>query len=469
MTDLIALKRLTKSDLGWFRSVFINRKLAGKQKGINLNAKVLEPMFEALTAQRAIYMPAKAAMKAAGGRKASRTAAYQSALAIALPNSSIKVLTTIYGPDFALPPMPLDRLIKFQDKNIRLNGKFVYDAPGETDRFDPPLQVGDLALMGFGGKETPTSVDVVLVSRSIASNADILRELDAQLKKGIKPPKKELKSPKPSRDSMARVDRADLKAIAEGIPLPVGHPVWQLLDDPDLAPMIEAAVAQGPATVARVWHQRTGRPMTATDLTGALERASKLGMDGEKVVERWLAGAATELGAAAAQSTAATTSVTHPYDFALLDGAGDEVARIEVKTTAGRWNTDFYMSRNELATAAASPIPYRIARVSELGATGSWLRLSEDLSAKAKEIKDAFPDDTAPGARVGSVMMTPDRLGVVWGTPIRLPPLVAIVTLPDPADADDDPVADVEEDEAEDTEEEEEEEDDGNDDGPDEE
>ena len=62
MADYVVLKRLTeKSDLGWFRSIFYNRSLKGRQKGITLNKAVINDIWPNLVARQIAYEAAKAA------------------------------------------------------------------------------------------------------------------------------------------------------------------------------------------------------------------------------------------------------------------------------------------------------------------------------------------------------------------------------------------------------------------------
>jgi hypothetical protein len=403
-SDLLALKRLTISDLSWFRSIFIRRDLPGKQKAINLNVDVFEPMFSALAAQRAEYMEAKQDQRSAPNAK-ERAAAK----ARAISHSHIPVLTTIHGPE-GKPPMVLERVVAFQDKNTRLGGRFVLDPDDDPYRFDPVLQEGDLCLMGFGGKELPTSATLILVAADSSVDAPLYSLLDPLVGTG--------------RDSMRRLRPSRLEGIAAALKLPRFHPVSLLAIDPDLTADIEAALTGGVESVARVWRRRTGRRMSLPDLARSLDKVNRLGRDGERLVDRWLAANADELGADGHVWMADDGAATHPYDFRLTDAAGKDVAYLEVKATTGDWKAEFYMSRNEVAAAAEAKIPYLIARVSEVGPTGAWLRVSEDLSAKASAIIKEHPDDKPLGARVASVSMSPERLKLKWQVRERLEPLV---------------------------------------------
>lgn len=173
MADYIAVKLLNlRSELGWFKGIYDRRQLPGEpgpgpglkgnQKGITISADHLRAMYPMTVARQAAYDAEK------GLQKAARAAADAHEEAARLVGS-ITVHATIVGPGaHPGPDSPPDidapeRVIALQDKNWRLNGKFIEDPPGEPTRFESTLDEGDLAILGFTGIEEPTAVTVILL------------------------------------------------------------------------------------------------------------------------------------------------------------------------------------------------------------------------------------------------------------------------------------------------------------------
>src|SRR5689334_4630613 len=118
-----AVKRLTRSDLTFFRSKFLQLNV-GNQKSINLNRDVfIDRLFPDLPAL-ADEVPVRLAVIGPSG-----------------------------GGEFVVTRKILK---KGTYKNWRLNGEFLPDPEGETGRFNE-LQERDLALFAFEGVVQPTA------------------------------------------------------------------------------------------------------------------------------------------------------------------------------------------------------------------------------------------------------------------------------------------------------------------------
>ena len=185
MTDRIAVKRLTASDLTFFEPLFrtIN---AGNQKSINLNADVfIDELYPTLPAL------------------------------VSTLGDVIPVTLTILGPDSA-PAYVISRAVTKRDayKNWRLNGEFVRDPEGETGRFDP-LKPGDLALMEFKGDPGPKRLTMVLIAAGSPSDIPVHSALDPLIPGG--------------RKTMVRVSRVGISAAMAAVP--DAHPAWAIAAD----------------------------------------------------------------------------------------------------------------------------------------------------------------------------------------------------------------------------------------------
>ena len=148
MSEKLALKRLTASDLTFFEWHFKNRN-AGNQKAINLNADVfagrLYPAVEAVARQS---------------------------------QNKLGVDLWIGGPGAASPHNYQRKIIKGAAyKNWRLDGEVVYNPETDPERFNG-LRPGDLALLGFDGDLVPNTMHLVLVAKSAPEDSELFTRLD---------------------------------------------------------------------------------------------------------------------------------------------------------------------------------------------------------------------------------------------------------------------------------------------------
>jgi hypothetical protein len=317
MVDHVVLKRLTlASDLGWFHSIHENRKLKGHQKGITLNKSIINKIWPQLLARQADYDAAKNAEAAArkSGSAGTTAAATERNKAQAAGHIAVKV--EIYGPA-GKPPLFEDRLMALQDKNWRLDGAFIEDPPGDPTRFDPVLQEGDLALIGFDGVELPTRAVVVLLAQS-TYDAPLMADLSQLVTKGIK--------------SMVELAPDYLLTFSDNHRLPSGHVIRTLAGDPIVEYALEEIVQGDMAAAAKVRSRRPSKAESAEELAAAIAANTLTGQRGESMVNTMLS-EQHEAGGRAYRWMW-PMSAAHPCDFELLSGIGNVDTVIDAKSTA---------------------------------------------------------------------------------------------------------------------------------------
>ena len=355
MSEKLALKRLTASDLTFFEWHFRNRN-AGNQKAINLNADVfagrLYPAIEVVARQS------------------------QNKLGIDL---------WIAGPGAAPPHNYQRKIIKGAAyKNWRLDGEVIYNPEADPERFKT-LRPGDLALLGFDGDLAPNTMHLVLVSKSAQADGDLFTHLDELL----------------ADRRMEELQSGTLRELCEALSLPRSHPAWLLLAEEDLT---EAALGQAPA-VARLLTRPRPRRVALEDLQAARRAAEELGRLGESLVnvhleQRRVAGAIAEY-----EWTAEINAIS-PYDFRLRRDRTWE--KLEVKTTAADFGREYHLPLSELREAVYAPETYRIARVYDATSSSAKMRISEDFRAFAHSILGAF-SDLPTGVTPNGVTIVPDH------------------------------------------------------------
>ena len=404
MADYVVLKRLTgKSDLGWFHSIHTKQGLAGNQKGIILNKRVINKIWPSLLMRQANYEAAKAAEIAANAPGGAGPAAAETEKEYARVAGHLPVRVELHGPD-GKPPFVVSRLLALQDKNWRLNGAFIEDPLDDPARFDPILKDGDLVIIGFDGVEEPTNVVVVLLAAGSPTDATLVADLATRVSEGTK--------------SMIRLTPAEVLAIADHHALPNDHVVRTLAEDPLILSVLEE-IAQGDIVSGAKVIQRRTRPVNAAELAVGIKANGQTGHLGEQMVNVFL-GDRHEAGGPA-YKWMWPASAAHPYDFELVNSSGQPNQVIDAKSTSSVWKVDFYMSWGELACAATSAVPYLIYRLSEVGQTGAWLRISDDIRPMAAEIVQALKTAAPAGTRVTTVSVSPLESGLTWSDPFRLP------------------------------------------------
>lgn len=424
MPDHIIVKLLTaSSDLGWYKSLFYARNNQTKQKGIAMDARLLKRLYTGIAPREELYaewLGRRDAARARGDR------AGVAAARIEMRRAHVPVVVNTYGPAGA-PPFARNRLIVRQKGNWRLDGKFLDDPdipydhanPVRPDRFTV-LQEGDLALIGLDGIEEPTAATVLLIANRPERSLDAA--LHAALGVGLR------RQVRASRE----VPHAELEALANRLGLPDDHAVRLLAREGDLERDLEEE-ARGNRAAGRRLRTRRRRVTTAEELAAAREAAERTGRLGEEILNAWLPGQAGYVG----HRWVAETDITAPYDFEILSAAGTVTERVDAKSTKSAFGTDFFMSSAEVACAADSTVPYRVFRLSEVGPTGAFGRLSGDIRGLAAAII-ASADAMPRGVRPSTFAITPDDASLTWGPRVRLPPLVPPAPDDGPLDEDED-------------------------------
>jgi hypothetical protein len=401
MADYVVLKRLTlNSDLGWFKTIFEKHDLNTKQKAITLNKKVMNTLWPSLLIRQGAYERHKAAQKAAEARRDTVRAALEKAAATAV--GTIPVRVELHGPG-GKPPIPImDRIIALQDKNWRLNGDFVTDPPGDPKRFHPTMQEGDLALIGFNDVGWPADPVVVLLSQT--DDKPLWDDLETRVSKGA--------------GSMVVVDQADLVGLADTHGLAPGHVIRALGSTSSLLP--PGSLLGVTALLPRPRRLRTATSkVTPAQLTAKLAAIAEVGQLGEKLVDSYLGARSTPRQPA--HTWISQNYAEHPYDFELLSVAGAVIEVVDAKSTSQAWTADFYMSAAEIIYAAASPVPYRIYRVSELRAgVVATLRVSDDIRPLAAAIASGSLASARVGTWVTGFAINPQMVGITWTAPVAL-------------------------------------------------
>ena len=355
MISKLALKRLTASDLTFFEWHFKNRH-AGNQKAINLNADVLTgrlyPVLDTVVRER---------------------------------QNKIGIDLWIAGPGAAEPVNLQRKIIKGTAyRNWRLDGEFVYNPDGTPDRFNI-LRPGDLALLGFEGELAPNTVTVVLVGQDASLDQPLFRGLDDVLVSG----------------SMMAVESKGLGELCDQLGVPKSHPVWLLVSDEDLT---EAALGQAPA-VDRVLKRPRSMSLSQEELSAARRVAEEIGRLGEELIDYHLS-ERLAADAIADYVWVSDVNAVSPHDFRIQRTGPWE--KLEVKTTAGDFSREFYVSLNELRDMAHGEDDYFIGRVYQASREGAKLRYSQELRAYGQSILDAF-SSLPPGVTPNGVTIRPDE------------------------------------------------------------
>jgi hypothetical protein len=304
MSDRLALKRLTASDLTFFDSLFRTLNV-GNQKSINLNADIFVEQF------------------------------YPT-----LPNlvpkigDVIPVSLTIYGPNSA-PADTLSRAVTKREayKNWRLNGEFVRDPENQAGRYND-MSAGDLAILEFSGDPVPQKVALLLISAKSPLDASLHKALTPLILGG--------------RKTMVQLSRADLTDAAAGVP--ESHPVWFLAEDPEFDAALEDAALSGIQGTAKLG--KTPKPVSASALAAAKATADKNGREGEALAWVHLQRLKAQ-GLLTSIEWSSQTNAVAAFDFIAVDPA-NTTRRIDAKSTSGNFERPIHMSCAELTAAAST-------------------------------------------------------------------------------------------------------------------
>lgn len=365
---LLALKRLSASDLGIFHVHFGTTTRSG-QKGINLDKAVLvDRLYPALATPPKERFPVRLSVSGPAGR----------------------------------PAFPGQHHVGLYDKNWRLNGAFIRPAPSDPHSFDQ-LAPRDIAVLRFHGETLPEGdIDALFVQASDPTDGPLHALLEAVM----------------GGRSMVAFDEPALAHAIAAAGLPAGHSANAFIADPELEVELAEAATGGEAAIRRVVARRAGRPVTAEALARAKAAAEQTGRDGETLVAAYLAdaGARNPFGSFSFEWVSQANSVA-PLDFrtsAKGGMLGDRIESIDVKATRNGFERELHISIGEVREAAGSPHPYRLFRVYDLTAEGAKLRRSGDIRAFAQALRDAHDAAMPRGVTVDCFSVAPAASDLAW-------------------------------------------------------
>lgn len=357
----LALKRLSASDLTFFKSRFLSLNI-GKQKAINLNADVfVADLFPALRNNAPEQLP---------------------------------VALYLYGPGLKSELALQRKIVKGASyKNWRLNGEFVDDPLDDPNRFEV-LRESDIAVLEFNDGAVPTLCRCVLLAADGPDDSALHREL----------------LPLVLTKSMVSLDARDLQVHVAASLVSAEHPIHALGLDTEL----EDAVQGGIEGMRQLAARRAQRRILRGDLLSAKRRADENGQRGEVLVNVYLQDQRDSERIADFVWESADNAVA-PYDFLIIhDGAEHEY--VDVKSTSGEFERPLHISLAELHEMAQRD-RYSLFRVFELSDDGGQVRVATDLQSFARRILEVT--ETLPrGVAADSVSVRPEALP--FGEPIQL-------------------------------------------------
>lgn len=337
MADKIALKRLSRSDLTFFKSQHMRLK-AGNQKSINLNANVfIQRLYPSL--------PTIAEEK----------------------GNEIAVVIGIYGPGMAPEDRLTRKIIKGDTyKNWRLNGEFVPNPDHAPQRYDSLVE-GDYAIMLFHGDPYPTSLDLMLISAT--EDASLHAALVALAGSA----------------SMIAMEKASLIEAIHSAEIAYEHPVRDLLL---LDEALEDAALGGAEGIQSLLSRPSGTKLTPWQLSKARQQAEEIGRIGEAFVNAWLAGRKLA-GDIAEFDWVSKSNAVQPYDFHVDLSPGERI-ELDVKATRHAFDTALHISLNELRQMAHSGNRYDICRIYAVQDNEAEMRVCEGMGDFARDLLDSL-------------------------------------------------------------------------------
>lgn len=338
MADHIAIKRLAASDCTLFDAVF-KASSVGNQKSINLNADVLVGrLFPDLAS------PGKG-----------------TEVEIGLPMA-------IYGPSGKGAHTLTRKIIKNPTyKNWRLDGETIPGPATDGSRYDN-IKAGDLAIMSFTGEDSPSRMDMIIVSQNDPADVALYAQLSTLF----------------TNRSMIAVTSAQIAAAAGAASIPETHPVMIAAADPEMEAALEDAAQGGSEGTGKLLKNKGGRKVSKADLTKAKVKGELTGQYGEGLLNGHLA-ALRAAGQLQSYTWSSEENAVSPFDFDVTDVAGQRTL-IDAKATTGPFENAIHISLAEIVEAAG-PTPYRIYRLYELNEDGAKLRISDEIGPLAQKLK----------------------------------------------------------------------------------
>ncbi len=330
----IALKKLTQSDLSFFRPHF--DPAGSKQKAINLNAAVFVSEFYP-------------------GLRDSR--------------EKVKVSLVVFGPG-TRPPFTLTRKVVRSTgaKNWRLNGELIDNPLDEPARFDM-LGPDDLAVFGFEGEEQPDTLRLLLVSKALEP------ALHASLSKHVR---------LAGRATMSSMSLQEIHlVVAETRQLYAGsHPLGMFLTDESLLDAILGDQTDG--------HRRDteglGYRIEPDELQAQLETARRTGELGEEIFYRLL----MQMGIDSRATWVSRQYARASFDFTIEKAPWSSAAHsyVDVKSSRSEASQHFFVSLAELRWAAEHD--YQIARVTGVEQDEAKVVIMTGLTQVATSVLEAL-------------------------------------------------------------------------------
>ena len=376
LPDFVAIKRLGRTDLGWFKNLY-HLYSNSNLKGINLNADVLIGDF------------------------------YRDLAVIAgATENRIPVTVTMFGPAGAPAYSGTYKLVKSPgSKNWRLNGTLVSDPFGQDNRFDI-LVPNDIAVIAFDGRPTPTNITLILLAAADPKDAPLHAALSLIFDEAGK-------------TMVSLMDPNVLLAVMGAPNVAEDHPLGHLLDDGDMEAALEDAVQGELGGIEQLQGGRGARRATPADVERASREMARVGAAGEALVNTYLA-LQREAPTPRQYEWSSAVDTYAPYDFRCIS-EGIYNLLIDVKTTKKGADQCFHMSRAEVVCAAKHEGEYHIYRLHRLTDDGATLRISEGISDFAKGLLEAHDGGMPTGVMADSFSISVDADGLTWGDPIDLP------------------------------------------------
>ena len=357
--DRLALKRLTASDLTFFKWHHENVP-AGNQKAINLSRNVfIDRLYPSL--------PDRLSEKG---------------------DIKIPVTLVLLGPGLNGEYTLQRKILKSASyKNWRLNGEFIYPPADNPERYNI-LKPDDIAVMGFEGLTEPKAVYIDFISSEVEYDRDLHPLLSNKIDN--------------KRGGMKEISGTELESIINTAGVPDEHPINKYVLSND---MIE--VVQGSAEAQLRVYRRSGRTMSQDRLRAARLKAEHIGNMGEELIAAYLS-CKLENSEINDFTWASRINAIAPYDFETVSLENVKTL-IDVKTTTGAFSTNLHISMAEIETMALEN-EYVIYRVFDITDTGGKLRISMPMRQYALDVKETF-HSLPEGTKVDSISCNPDCIG----------------------------------------------------------
>lgn len=356
MSQKIALKRLTASDLTFFKWHMDNHP-AGKQKAINLNANIfIKSLYPSLPS------------------------------IIEEKHGTVSIDIWIYGPGMH-DGYNLQRKIqkKGSYKNYRLDGEFITDPPEHPERFHS-LQPDDFVIFDFAGDIEPNSAKLVFIAKAIKSDTVFHSALTAFIEK----------------KSMISLKPASLEKLIAKAELPGNHPANLLLMDTKLEDAALGGIEGVKALRSGPFKGKVGRKA----LEQARKNAQKTGREGEEYVCLYLE-KLKESKQIEDFIWVSDENAIAPYDFQ-INRTDKSVTFIDVKSTKGDFNNRIHISFNELLKMREKE-RYDIYRIFNMEENRTYLRISENLNEFAAKIVKTL-EQLPNGIQSDGISLSPNNL-----------------------------------------------------------